>query len=86
MAYYYFFITIIIVITIIIIIIIVIELTNSKTILENTIEIEPQPVALYFENLSKYSSRSKLLLLLLKIIILSWVVRFTRSFKPFKIT
>ena len=40
-------------------IIIIIELTHSKTILENTVEIEPQPVALDFKNLSQYSSRSK---------------------------
>ena len=39
--------------------IIIIELTHSKTILENTVEIEPQPVALNFMNLSQYSSRSK---------------------------
>ena len=38
---------------------IIIELTHSKTILENTVEIEPQPVALDFKNLSRYSSRSK---------------------------
>ena len=44
---------------IIIIIIIIIELTHSKTILENTVEIEPQPVAIDFNNLSQYSSRSK---------------------------
>ena len=56
---------IIIIITIIIIIIItitiniIIELTNSKTILENTVEIEPQAVALEFTNLSQHSSRSK---------------------------
>ena len=31
---------------------IVIELTHSKTILEITVEIEPQPVALDFKNLS----------------------------------
>ena len=43
---------------IIIIIIIIIELTHSKTILENTVEIEPQPVALDFKNLLQYSSRS----------------------------
>ena len=30
------------------VIIIIIELTHSKTILENTVEIEPQPVALDF--------------------------------------
>ena len=39
--------------------IIIIKLTHSKTILENTVEIEPQPVALDFKNLSQYSSRSK---------------------------
>ena len=38
---------------------IVIELTHSKTILETTAEIEPQPAALDFKNLSQYSSRSK---------------------------
>ena len=55
----HFTITIIIVIVIIIIIIIIIQLTHSKTILENTVEIEPQPVALDFKNLSQYSSHSK---------------------------
>ena len=50
---------IIIIIIIIIIVIIIIELTHSKTILENTVEIEPQPIALDFKNLSQYSSRSK---------------------------
>ena len=50
---------IIIIIFIIIIIIIIIELTHSKTILEITVEIEPQPAALDFKNLSQYSSRSK---------------------------
>ena len=49
----------IIIITIIIIIIIIIEITHSKTILENTIAIAPQPVGLDFKNLSQYSSRSK---------------------------
>ena len=39
--------------------IITIELTHSKTVLENTVEIEPQPVALDFNNLSQYSSSSK---------------------------
>ena len=42
-----------------IIIIIITELTHSKTILENTVEIEPQPAALDFKNLSQYSNRSK---------------------------
>ena len=41
------------------IIIIITELTHSKTILEITVEIEPQPAALDFKNLSQYSSRSK---------------------------
>ena len=41
------------------IVIIIIELTHSKAILENTAEIEPQPVALDFKNLFQYSSRSK---------------------------
>ena len=52
---------IIIIIIIIIIInnITIIKLTHSKTILENTVEIEPQPVALNFKNLSQYSSHSK---------------------------
>ena len=44
---------------ILVFVIITIELTLSKTILENTVEIEPQPVALDFKNLSQYSSRSK---------------------------
>ena len=39
--------------------IIVIELTHSKTTLEITVEIELQPAALDFKNLSQYSSRSK---------------------------
>ena len=39
--------------------IIIVELTHSKTILEITVEIEPQPAALDFKNLSQYSSRSK---------------------------
>ena len=43
----------------IIIIIIIIELTHNKTIVEITAEIEPQPVALDFKNLSQYSSCSK---------------------------
>ena len=42
---------------IIIIIIIIIEQTHSKTILEITLEIEPQPAALDFKYLSQYSSR-----------------------------
>ena len=47
------------IIIIIVIIIIIIEVTHSKTVLENTVEIEPQPVALDLKNLSQYSSRSK---------------------------
>ena len=43
----------------IIIVIIIIMLTLSKTMLENTVEIEPQPVALDFKSLSQYSSRCK---------------------------
>ena len=50
---------VIIIIIIIIIFIVIIELTHSKTTLENTVEIEPQPVALDFKKLSQYSSRSK---------------------------
>ena len=49
---------IIIIMIIIIIIIIIIELTHSKTILEITVEIEPQSAVLDFKNLSQYSSRS----------------------------
>ena len=37
----------------------IIELAHSETILGNTVEIEAQPVALDFKNLSQYSSRSK---------------------------
>ena len=44
---------------IIIVIIIINMLTHSKTILENTVKIQPQPVALDFKDLSQYSSRSK---------------------------
>ena len=51
--------TYIIIIIIIIIIINITELTHNKTILENTVEVKPQPVALDFKNLSQYSSRSK---------------------------
>ena len=46
-------------IIIIIVIIIIIMLTHGKTILENTVEIEPRPVVLDFKNLSQYSSHSK---------------------------
>ena len=43
---------VIIIIVVIIIIAVVVELTQSKIILENIVEIEPQPVALDFKNLS----------------------------------
>ena len=47
------------IVIVIVVIVIITELTHSKTILENTFEIEPQPVALDFKNLSQYSNRSK---------------------------
>ena len=50
---------IIIAIIIINIITIMIELKHIKTIVENTVKIEPQSVALDFKNLSQYSSRPK---------------------------
>ena len=50
---------IIIAIIIINIITIMTELTHIKTIVENTVKIEPQSVALDFKNLSQYSSRPK---------------------------
>ena len=50
---------IIVVVIIVIIIIIIIKLTHSKTIAEITVEIESQPAAFDFKNLSQYSSRSK---------------------------
>ena len=50
---------IIIIFIIIIIIIIKIELTHSKTMLEITVEIEPQQAALDFKNFSQNSSLSK---------------------------
>ena len=50
---------IIIVIIIIVIVVVVVELTHSKTILKNMVEIEPQPVALDLKNLFQYSSRFK---------------------------
>ena len=46
-------------IIIIIIVVVVVEVTHSKTILEITVEIEPQPAALDLKNFSQYSSRSK---------------------------
>ena len=48
-----------VIIIIIVIIIITIDLTHSQTILENTVEIRPQPVDLDFKNLSQYSSCSR---------------------------
>ena len=54
-----FIIVAVIIFIIIIIIIISIELPHGKIILENTVEIEPRPVALDFKNLSQYSSHSK---------------------------
>ena len=57
--YHWVLVTVIIIIIIIIIIINIIERTHSKTILEITVEIEPQPAALDFKNLSQYSSCSK---------------------------
>ena len=50
---------IVIIVVFIIIIIIIFELTHSKTIVENIVEIKPEPVALDFKNLSQYSSCSK---------------------------
>ena len=47
------------VVVVLLLLIIIIELPHSKTILEITVEIEPQPAALDFKNLSQYSSRSK---------------------------
>ena len=41
------------------VVVIVAELTHNKAVLENTVEVEPQPVALDFKNLSQYSCRSK---------------------------
>ena len=43
----------------VLLIFIIIELIHSKTILEITGKIEPQPAALDFKNISQYSSRSK---------------------------
>ena len=50
---------ILVIVIIITVIVIIIEPTHGKTILERTVEIEPQPVVLDFKNLSQYSSRSK---------------------------
>ena len=50
---------IIIIIVLVVVIIVIIELTHSKTILENTIQIEPQTIALGFNSLSQYSRHSK---------------------------
>ena len=48
-----------IIIIIVVVIIFIIELTHSKTVLENTTELEPQPVALDFKNFSQYSCHSR---------------------------
>ena len=50
---------IVVIIIITIVISSIIELTHSKTIVENTVEIKPQPAASDFKNLSQYSGRSK---------------------------
>ena len=50
---------IIIIIVVVVVVIVIIELTHSKTILENTIQIEPQTIALGFNSLSQYSRHSK---------------------------
>ena len=50
---------IIVIIVVVVVIIVIIELTHSKTILENTIQIEPQTIALGFNSLSQYSRHSK---------------------------
>ena len=54
-----FIVNIVIIVVLNIIIVTFIELTPSKTILDNTVEIEPQQMALDFKNRSQYSSRSK---------------------------
>ena len=54
-----FLVIIIIVVVVVVVMIIITELTQTKTMLENTVEIEPQPVALDSKNLSQHSSRSK---------------------------
>ena len=41
------------------IIIIIVEQAHGKTTLENTVEIELEPVTLDIKNLSQYSSHSK---------------------------
>ena len=41
------------------ILILIVEVIRSETILEITVEIEPQPAALDFKNLSQYSTFSK---------------------------
>ena len=52
-------ITIVVAVVVVLLIIIIIELPHSKSILEITVEIEPQPAAFDFKNFSQYSSRSK---------------------------
>ena len=46
-------------IIVVVVVVVIIELTHSKTIVENTVEIEPQPVVLDFKNPSQYSGHSK---------------------------
>ena len=46
--------SIVIIIIIIILIIIIIEITNSKNLLKNSVEIKPQKIALDFKNLSQF--------------------------------
>ena len=48
-----FIVNIVIIVVLNIIIVTFIELTQSKTILDNTVEIEPQQMALDFKNLSQ---------------------------------
>ena len=50
---------IVVVVVVVVVVIVIIELTHSKTILENTIQIEPQTIALGFNSLSQYSRHSK---------------------------
>ena len=52
-------ITIIIIIIMMMMMVMMMILTHTKTILENTVEIQPQPVALDSKNLSQYSSCSR---------------------------
>ena len=58
-VFHYIFTIIIIIFVVVVVVVVVVELTHSKTILEITVEIKPQPVALDFKNLSQYSNHSK---------------------------